>query len=320
MSAADARPQRDDLPKFPTGKKASGWPTRRKCWASSSPAIPLDKYADKIRNLTGVISIADALERKPPERRWGKQADPADEIQVAGMMQACACRRANATEALCAGGARRRHRQDRADLLLARLRTPLRAAEDRSAGPGPRHADGRGRFSAEDLHQQHPVARRRAGQAAGGIRIRISLDRATEEMFASLKSAADAAPGPGKVMIHLEKKGEYAVILEPERMSVAADRGWVERVEELVGKGTVQPVAYVTFLDTYVRIVLLSGRRGDRSCRSRQGRETSDGRQDGKDRPMKLKARTSRTIRFPRTGQFAIFAASFSKCDCGFLA
>jgi DNA polymerase-3 subunit alpha len=73
-----------------------------------------------------------------------------------------------------------------------------------------------------------------------GVRIRINLDCATEELFAGLKSAADAAPGPGKVMLHLERKGEYTVILEPEGMSVAADRGWVERVEELVGKGSVQ--------------------------------------------------------------------------------
>ena len=72
------------------------------------------------------------------------------------------------------------------------------------------------------------------------IRIRVNLERATDEMFAGLKSAADASPGPGKVMLHLEKKGEFAVILEPEGMNVAADRGWVERVEELVGKGTVQ--------------------------------------------------------------------------------
>ena len=75
-----------------------------------------------------------------------------------------------------------------------------------------------------------------------GVRIRINLDRATEETFAELKSAAEAAPGPGKVMLHLERKGEYAVILEPEGMNVAADRGWVERVEELVGRGSVQPV------------------------------------------------------------------------------
>jgi hypothetical protein len=32
------------------------------------------------------------------------------------------------------------------------------------------------------------------------------------------------------------------VILEPEAMSVSADRGWIERVEQLLGKGTVQPV------------------------------------------------------------------------------
>jgi DNA polymerase-3 subunit alpha len=76
-----------------------------------------------------------------------------------------------------------------------------------------------------------------------GVRIRINVERATEDTLAGLKSAADIAPGPGKVMLHLEKKGEYAVILEPEGMSVAADRGWVERVEELVGKGTVQVLA-----------------------------------------------------------------------------
>jgi DNA polymerase-3 subunit alpha len=73
-----------------------------------------------------------------------------------------------------------------------------------------------------------------------GLRIRINLDRATEELLNQLKSASDAAPGPGKVMLHLEKKDEYAVILEPEGLSVSADRGWVERVEQIVGRGAVQ--------------------------------------------------------------------------------
>ena len=76
----------------------------------------------------------------------------------------------------------------------------------------------------------------------GGVRIRINLERASEELFAAIKSAADAAPGPGKVMLQLERKGEYAVILEPDQMSVAADKGWVERLEELVGRGFVQAV------------------------------------------------------------------------------
>jgi DNA polymerase-3 subunit alpha len=41
-------------------------------------------------------------------------------------------------------------------------------------------------------------------------------------------------------LLHLERKGDYTVILEPKGMSVAADRGWVERVEQLLGKGSVQ--------------------------------------------------------------------------------
>ena len=73
-----------------------------------------------------------------------------------------------------------------------------------------------------------------------GVRIRINLDQASEKIFAALKAAADASPGPGKIMLHLEKKDEWAVILEPEEMSVAADKGWIEGVEALVGKGKVQ--------------------------------------------------------------------------------
>jgi DNA polymerase-3 subunit alpha len=41
-------------------------------------------------------------------------------------------------------------------------------------------------------------------------------------------------------MMHLEKKGQYEVILEPAGISVAADRGWIESIEELVGRGAVQ--------------------------------------------------------------------------------
>ena len=47
------------------------------------------------------------------------------------------------SEALCAGLARRCDRQDRSDLLCARLRAARRAVEDRSAGAGARHAHGR---------------------------------------------------------------------------------------------------------------------------------------------------------------------------------
>ena len=55
-----------------------------------------------------------------------------------------------------------------------------------------------------------------------GVRIRANLDLMSEEIFTALKSAADAAPGPGKVMLHLEKKGEWSVILEQHRQRSSA--------------------------------------------------------------------------------------------------
>jgi DNA polymerase III subunit alpha len=202
---------------------------------------PLDKHAEKLRNLPGVISVAEALERKPPEKRWGKEVDPADELQVAGMMLGLRVQKTRREGKLYAQAAL----EDATGKieLIAFPRDYERLAEQlrieapvliRGTLSGDEDAAPKLSVSAiqalEDVQVKLP----------SGIRIRVNLDRATEQVLAELKSAADAAPGPGKVMLHLEKKGEYAVILEPERMNVAADRGWVERVEELVGKGTVQ--------------------------------------------------------------------------------
>ena len=49
-----------------------------------------------------------------------------------------------------------------------------------------------------------------------------------------------AAPGPGRLMINLESRGEYCVMLEPEGLTVGADRGFIERAEQLLGQGAVQ--------------------------------------------------------------------------------
>jgi DNA polymerase-3 subunit alpha len=202
---------------------------------------PLDKYAEKLRNLTGVISTAEALERKPPEKRWGAQADPADEIQVAGMILGVKVQKTKREQKLYAQAALEdatgkielvcfpRDYERLAGALKIEAPVLVRGTLTGEEDSAPKIAVS-SIVALEEVQVKLP----------SGVRIRINLDRATEEMFAELKSAADAQPGPGKVMFHLEKKGEYAVILEPEGMSVSADRGWVERVEELVGKGTVQ--------------------------------------------------------------------------------
>ena len=233
----------DDLPKTADWEEGERLANEKEVLGFFVSGHPLDKYAEKLRNLTGVISTAEALDRKPPEKRWGTQADPADEIQVAGMILGLRVQKSKRDQKLYAQAAledatgkielicfSRDYEKLQGQLKIEApviVRGVLMGDED--AAP---------KIAINSIAALEEVQ----VKLPSGIRIRINLDRATEGILAGLKSAADAAPGPGKVMLHLEKKGEFAVILEPEGMSVAADRGWVERVEELFGKGSVQVV------------------------------------------------------------------------------
>ena len=231
----------DDLPRVADWEEGERLANEKEVLGFFVSGHPLDKYAEKLRNLTGVIPVAEALERKPPEKRWGAQSDPADEIQVAGMILGLKVQKTKRDQKLYAQAALEdatgkielvcfpRDYERLAGQLKMQAPVLVRGALTGEDETAPKIAVS-SIVALEEVQVKLPV----------GVRIRINLERATEEVFAELKRAADAAPGPGKVMLHLEKKGEYAVILEPEGMSVAADRKWVERVEELLGKGTVQ--------------------------------------------------------------------------------
>jgi DNA polymerase-3 subunit alpha len=233
----------DDLPMTPEWEEGERLANEKEVLGFFVSGHPLDKYAEKLRNLTGVISTAEALERKPPEKRWGAQADPSDEILVAGMILALQVKKTKKDQKLYATAALE-DAIGKIELVCfprdyERLSGQLKMEAPvlvRGVLQGEEDASPKIAVSAIQSLEEVQV------KLPSGIRIRINLERASEEMFAALKSAAEAAPGPGKVLMHLEKGGEYAVILEPEGMSVAADKGWVERVEELLGRGTVQAV------------------------------------------------------------------------------
>ncbi len=231
----------DDLPHVADWEESERLANEKEVLGFFVSGHPLDKYAEKIRNLTGVITTAEALERKPPERRWGGQADPADEIQVAGMLVGVQVRKSKKDQKLYVTGAIE-DAAGKIDIICfardyERLQAQLRIEAPvlvRGVLMGDDEAASKIALSQVQALESVQV------KLPEAVRIRMNLDRATDEMLAALKNAADAAPGPGKVMLHLKKEGEYEVILEPEGMSVAADRGWVERVEDLVGKGAVQ--------------------------------------------------------------------------------
>ena len=231
----------DDLPQVPDWEEGVRLANEKEVLGFFVSGHPLDKYAEKLRNLTGVISVSEALERKPPERVWGKPADPADEIMVAGSLGGVRVQKSKRDQKLYAQAALE-DATGKIDIICfsrdyERLQEQLKIEApvlvrgilmgDEDAAP---------KISINMVQALDDVQ----VKLPAGIRIRISLDRATEEVLAELKRAADAAPGPGKVMLHLDKKGEYSVILEPAGMTVAADRTWVARVEDIVGKGSVQ--------------------------------------------------------------------------------
>ena len=231
----------DDLPRAADWEEGELLANEKEVLGFYLSGHPLDKYAEKLRNLTGVISIAEALERKAPEKRWGQQADAAEEIQVAGMILGLKVQKSKRDQRQYAQAALE-DATGKIDLICfardyERLQGQLKIeAPVLVRGVPMGDEDAAPKISVSSIKSLDEVQVR----LPVGVRIRINLERATEETLAALKSAAEAAPGPGKVMLHLEKTDEYAAILEPEGMSVAADRGWVERVEELVGKGAVQ--------------------------------------------------------------------------------
>jgi DNA polymerase-3 subunit alpha len=233
----------DDLPQVPDMEEHERLANEKEVLGFFVSGHPLDKYAEKIRNLPAVIPIADACERKPAERRWGRDSDPGDEVQVAGIIHALRVQKSKRDQKLYAQ-ATLEDASGKIDLICfardyERLSALLRIeAPVLIRGSIMKEEDAAPKISVSGIQPLEEVQ----VKLPAGVRIRINLDGASEDTFAALKSAADAAPGPGKVMLHLERKGQYAVILEPEGMSVAADRGWVEHVEELIGRGTVQPV------------------------------------------------------------------------------
>ena len=233
----------DDLPRVADWEEGVRLANEKEVLGFFVSGHPLDKYAEKLRNLTGVISIAEALERKPPEKRWGSQSDPGDEVLVAGMLMGVAVKKSKSEGKLYAQGSLE-DATGKMELICFPQNYEKLAGSLKIEAPVLVRGILMGEDDKAEKLQVNGITSLEEVQVKlpGGVRIRIGLEKATEDMFARLKSAADAAPGPGKVMLQLEKKGEYAVILEPEGMSVAADRGWVERVEELVGKGSVQAV------------------------------------------------------------------------------
>ncbi len=201
---------------------------------------PLGKYAEKLRNLPGVVDAQTALEMTPAPNTGRRDQQNENEISVAGIIvglkvaksrkgdlyaQAALEDLTGRIELICFPEAYKKLAEKLKIDVPVLVRGVLRGEEDSA----PKLAIS-SIAALEDVKLKLPSS----------MRIRIPLDRATEQALARLHAVILGAPGSGKILLDFEQADEFLVVLEPEGLGVAADKGFVERVEEVVGAGSVR--------------------------------------------------------------------------------
>jgi DNA polymerase III subunit alpha len=233
----------DPLPNVPDWDENQRLQSEKEVLGFFVSGHPMDKYADKIKNLKAV-STADALEMKPapPPTRRGQQ-QPENDIAIAGVIVGLKVAKSKRSGELYAQ-ASLEDTVGKIDLIcfpkdypkLAEalkidvpvlVRGQLRAEEDAAPKLAVSSIQ-----ALEDVKVKLPQS----------VRIKVTLDRATDQTLLSLQAMIEESPGPGKLMINLEQRGEFVVMLEPEGFSVGADRVFIERAEGLLGRGAVQAI------------------------------------------------------------------------------
>jgi DNA polymerase-3 subunit alpha len=74
------------------------------------------------------------------------------------------------------------------------------------------------------------------------LRIRIPLENASAGTIDALHSLCVEKRGQAKVLFDVERTGDFMVVMEPEGYNVLPDRSFVNRVEELLGRGAVRVI------------------------------------------------------------------------------
>ena len=203
---------------------------------------PMDKYREKLRNLK-VVDTATAIEMKPEPQvfRRGRNEEPQNEIQIAGVITGLKVAKSKRSGELYAQAAledttgkieliafpqsyEKLAEKLKIDVPVL-VRGVLRGEEDSA----PKLAISSIQ-ALEDVKLKLPDA----------LRIKVPLHNPDTALLEKLYSILMGAPGKGKLLLDLEEPGEFCAVLEPHNVLVAADRLFIDRIEELVGRGGVR--------------------------------------------------------------------------------
>jgi DNA polymerase-3 subunit alpha len=240
MTASASAAHQDELPAVPDWDEAQRLQHEKDVLGFYVSGHPLGKYSEKLRNLTGVVDTQTALEMTPSPNTGRRDTQNENEISIAGILtgvrvaksrkgdlyaQASLEDLTGKIELICFPEAYKRMAESLKIDVPVLVRGVLRGEEDAAPKLAISHIT-----ALEDVKLKLPTS----------LRIRIVLDRVSEPALTELHAMMRATPGTGKVLLDLEQRDEYLVVLEPEGIGVAADKAFIERVEELVGTGAVR--------------------------------------------------------------------------------
>jgi DNA polymerase III subunit alpha len=204
---------------------------------------PLDRYREKLRNLK-VVDTATACEMKPEPQVFRRgQSEPQNEIQVAGVItglkvgkskrsgemyaQAVLEDAVGKIELIAFSTAYQKLAEKLKIDVPVLVRGALRGEEDSAP-----------KISVSNIQALEDVVLK----LPESLRIKVPLHHPDAALLEKLQAIFVAAPGKGRLLLDLEEPGEFCAVLEPQNVSVSADRLFIDRVEELVGRGGVRVI------------------------------------------------------------------------------
>ena len=202
---------------------------------------PMDKYREKLRNMK-VVDTATACEMKPEPQQFRRGGPEPNEIQIAGVITGLKVAKSKKGEIYAQASLEdtvgkielivfpqsyeKLAEKMKIDVPVV-VRGSLRGEEDSA----PKLAVSAVQ-ALEDVKLKLPDA----------LRIRMPLHTSDAALLEKLRQLFLESPGRGKLLLDFEEPGEFCAVLEPSKIMVAADRLFIDRVEELVGRGGVRVI------------------------------------------------------------------------------
>jgi DNA polymerase-3 subunit alpha len=244
IASTSSSSSEDALPSVPEWDEHTRLQNEKEVLGFFVSGHPMDKYREKLRNMK-VVDTATAIEMKPEPQvfRRGRDAEPQNEIAIAGVITGLKVAKSKRSGELYAQAAledtvgkieliafpqsyEKLAEKLKIDVPVL-VKGVLRGEEDSA----PKLAISSIQ-ALEDVKLKLPDA----------LRIKVPLHNPDTALLEKLRAILLGAPGKGRLLLDLEEPGEFCAVLEPHGVQVAADRLFIDQIEELVGRGGVRVI------------------------------------------------------------------------------